>query len=114
MKSLFSIVPLICVILNAPEQVEILAANVEYGQGTNTTFTQIAAETCAIPAHWITVRRPDTGKVPDSGPTVASRTTMVVGRLVERASRMLLHPIDGFEIDIVDAVISIAIHQIDQ
>jgi CO/xanthine dehydrogenase Mo-binding subunit len=65
--------------------IEILAANVEYGQGTITTFTQIAAEVARIPLEWIRVHQPDTALVPNSGPTVASRTTMIVGRLVERA-----------------------------
>jgi len=64
---------------------EILAANVEYGQGTITTFTQIAAEVSRLPLEWIHVHQPDTAVVPNSGPTVASRTTMIVGRLVERA-----------------------------
>jgi CO/xanthine dehydrogenase Mo-binding subunit len=69
--------------------VEIFAANVEYGQGTNTVLAQIAAETCGIGADLVTVHQPDTGAVPNSGPTVASRTTMVVGKLVERAAREL-------------------------
>ena len=43
---------------------------------------QIAAETCAIPSDWVDVLRPDTAEVPDSGPTVASRTTMIVGGLL--------------------------------
>src|ERR1035438_8663421 len=30
---------------------------------------------------------PDTAMVPNSGPTVASRTTMIVGKLVESAAR---------------------------
>ena len=33
---------------------------------------------------------PDTAAVPNSGPTVASRTSMVVGRLIERASLQLI------------------------
>ena len=66
--------------------VEILAANVEYGQGTNTVFTQIAAQACKISPDLVRIHQPDTAAVPDSGPTVASRTTMIVGRLVERAS----------------------------
>jgi hypothetical protein len=33
---------------------------------------------------------PDTGIVPNSGPTVASRTSMVVGRLIERAGLQLV------------------------
>jgi CO/xanthine dehydrogenase Mo-binding subunit len=72
--------------LTAEGQVEVLAANVEYGQGTNTILSQIVAEACGIPADWVTVHRPDTQEVPDSGPTVASRTTMIVGKLVERGA----------------------------
>ena len=70
--------------------VEVLAANVEYGQGTNTTLTQIASEACNIPPEWVVVHQPDTQVVPNSGPTVASRTTMIVGELVARASRKLI------------------------
>lgn len=69
--------------------VEVLTANVEYGQGTNTTFTQITSEACNIPTEWVKIHRIDTDEVPNSGPTVASRTTMVVGRLVERACQKL-------------------------
>src|SRR5262249_11132049 len=32
---------------------------------------------------------PDTARVPDSGPTVASRTCMIVGRILERAAARL-------------------------
>ncbi|MFB6356960.1 MAG: xanthine dehydrogenase family protein molybdopterin-binding subunit, partial [bacterium] len=70
-------------------QVEILAGQVEYGQGTITTFTQITSETLDIPLDWVTKHQPDTDVVPDSGPTVASRTTMIVGKLVERAAESL-------------------------
>jgi CO/xanthine dehydrogenase Mo-binding subunit len=65
---------------------EILAANVEYGQGTNTVLAQIAAEACRIPPDLIEIHQPDTAAVPNSGPTVASRTTMITGKLVQRAS----------------------------
>jgi CO/xanthine dehydrogenase Mo-binding subunit len=67
-------------------RVEVLAASTEIGQGTNTIFTQIAATALGLPAERIVVAQPDTGRVPNSGPTVASRTVMVVGKLVERAS----------------------------
>src|SRR5204862_6508353 len=66
--------------------VEVFAANVEYGQGTNTVLTQIAAEACRIPAELVEIHQPDTAAVPNSGPTVASRTTMIVGKLAERAA----------------------------
>jgi CO/xanthine dehydrogenase Mo-binding subunit len=66
-------------------RVRILAASTEIGQGTNTVFAQIAAETLNLDYDLIEVAKPDTGNVPNSGPTVASRTTMIVGKLVESA-----------------------------
>jgi CO/xanthine dehydrogenase Mo-binding subunit len=66
-------------------RVIILAASTEIGQGTNTVFAQIAAEALRLDYDSIEVAKPDTGNVPNSGPTVASRTTMIVGRLVESA-----------------------------
>lgn len=71
-------------------RVRVRASSTEIGQGTNTVFTQIAAETLRLPGELIEIVRPDTGEVPNSGPTVASRTTMVVGRLVENACKGLL------------------------
>ena len=69
----------------AEGRVRILAASTEIGQGTNTIFSQIAAETLGIDLELIEVTQPDTRTVPNSGPTVASRTSMVVGKLVESA-----------------------------
>jgi CO/xanthine dehydrogenase Mo-binding subunit len=66
-------------------RVRILAASTEIGQGTNTIFSQIAAESLGIDLELIEVTQPDTRTVPNSGPTVASRTSMVVGKLVESA-----------------------------
>jgi len=69
----------------AEGKVRILAASTEIGQGTNTIFSQIAAETLGLDFDSIEIVQPDTGHVPNSGPTVASRTSMVVGKLVESA-----------------------------
>jgi CO/xanthine dehydrogenase Mo-binding subunit len=69
----------------AAGRVRILAASTEIGQGTNTIFSQIAAEALGLDYDLIEVSQPDTGNVPNSGPTVASRTCMVVGKLVESA-----------------------------
>jgi CO/xanthine dehydrogenase Mo-binding subunit len=69
----------------AEGRVRILAASTEIGQGTNTIFSQIAAEALGIDYDLIEVAKPDTGNVPNSGPTVASRTCMIVGKLVESA-----------------------------
>jgi CO/xanthine dehydrogenase Mo-binding subunit len=66
-------------------QVRVLAASTEMGQGTTTVFSQIAAEALGVDYDLIEIVQPDTAVVPNSGPTVASRTCMVVGKLVESA-----------------------------
>ncbi|HEY0377553.1 MAG TPA: xanthine dehydrogenase family protein molybdopterin-binding subunit [Pyrinomonadaceae bacterium] len=70
----------------ADGRVRVLAASTEIGQGTNTIFAQIAAEALGLDYDSIEVAKPDTGNVPNSGPTVASRTCMIVGKLVESAA----------------------------
>jgi len=68
----------------------ILVSSTEFGQGTNTILSQVCAQTLRIPYEEVLVAQPDTSIVPNSGPTVASRTAMIVGKLVERASESLL------------------------
>jgi CO/xanthine dehydrogenase Mo-binding subunit len=68
----------------------VLVSNTEFGQGTNTILTQVAAEALGIDYESVTMAPADTAEVPNSGPTVASRTSMVVGRLIERASLQLV------------------------
>ncbi len=70
----------------AQGRVRILAASTEIGQGTNTILSQIAAETLGLDYDLIEIAQPDTASVPNSGPTVASRTCMIVGKLVESAA----------------------------
>lgn len=73
--------------MGTPEgKLRILAASTEIGQGTQTVFTQIAAQALGLDWDDVEVAQPDTAVVPNSGPTVASRTTMVVGKLVETAA----------------------------
>jgi CO/xanthine dehydrogenase Mo-binding subunit len=71
-------------------KVRVLVASTEFGQGTNTVLTQIAAETLAVEYADVEMAPADTAIVPNSGPTVASRTAMVVGKLIERASLQLV------------------------
>lgn len=66
-------------------RVEVRTANVEMGQGTTTVFTQLAADRLGLAPEAVVIAPVDTSIVPDSGPTVASRTVMIVGGLVERA-----------------------------
>jgi CO/xanthine dehydrogenase Mo-binding subunit len=75
---------------DAEGRVRVLSSNTEIGQGTNTIFTQIASDALRIPLEMIEIAQPDTSIVPNSGPTVASRTCMVVGKLVESAARSLV------------------------
>ena len=70
-------------------EVRILVSSTEFGQGTNTVLCQIAAEALGLAYEDVTIARPDTSEVPNSGPTVASRTAMVVGKLVASAALRL-------------------------
>jgi CO/xanthine dehydrogenase Mo-binding subunit len=74
---------------SADQTVEIRIANVEMGQGALTTLRKIVARTLGIPIERVGFHVPDTADVPDSGPTVASRTAMVVGGLLQRAALRL-------------------------
>ena len=66
---------------------QILVASTEIGQGTRTMHAQIVADALGVPYDAIDVHEADTAFVPDSGPTVASRTCMIVGKLLERCAR---------------------------
>jgi len=68
---------------------EVRSSSTDIGQGAITIFTQIAATALGVGPEMITVIEPKTSLVPDSGPTVASRTCMVVGGLIDKASREL-------------------------
>lgn len=70
-------------------RISIRVASTEFGQGTNTILCQIAADALGIDYHNVDISQPDTAKVPNSGPTVASRTCMIVGRLVENAAQKM-------------------------
>jgi len=74
----------------ADGKVRVLVSSTEFGQGTNTVLCQIAAETLGIPYELVSIAQPDTTVVPNSGPTVASRTAMVIGNLVGSAAVGLL------------------------
>jgi CO/xanthine dehydrogenase Mo-binding subunit len=66
--------------------VRVLVSSTEFGQGTKTVLSQIAAETLCLPYEKVSLAQADTLEVPNSGPTVASRTVMVVGKLVQSAA----------------------------
>lgn len=82
--------------------VRMLVASTEIGQGTRTMHAQIVADALGIPFDDVEYAQPDTFVVPDSGPTVASRTCMIVGGILQRCGEALreqlgdLHPAEHF------------------
>jgi CO/xanthine dehydrogenase Mo-binding subunit len=94
----------------AEGKVRVLAASTEIGQGTNTVFAQIAADALGLPYDAVEVAQPDTAEVPNSGPTVASRTVTIVGKLVETAALGLRHILAGAGLDGGDLGAAIATH----
>jgi CO/xanthine dehydrogenase Mo-binding subunit len=74
---------------NTDDTVEILVSNSDIGQGLKTTFSKIVADTLGIDYDRVLIENPDTDRVPDSGPTVASRSLMTVGALLKRAAEKL-------------------------
>lgn len=78
--------------------IEILVSNTDMGQGLQTTFKKIVAKALDKNYQDIIYENPDTDRVPDSGPTVASRSIMVVGKLLERSAlRLKENWVDGKE-----------------
>lgn len=71
----------------ADGRLRVLVSSTEFGQGTKTVLCQIVAETLGLQYEDVDIARADTEEVPNSGPTVASRTVMVVGKLVQSAAR---------------------------
>jgi CO/xanthine dehydrogenase Mo-binding subunit len=61
--------------------------NTEMGQGAFTVIAQICAETLNAPYQSVRVSEVDTARVPDSGPTVASRTTLMSGNAIIEACK---------------------------
>ena len=73
-------------LVKSGDHVDIQVGSTEMGQGFQTALRKIAASTLGISIDNVSYNNPDTSKVCDSGPTAASRSTMVVGRIVERCA----------------------------
>ena len=66
--------------------VRVLVSSTEFGQGTNTILCQIAAETLGLEYDDVSIAPVDTSTSPNSGPTVASRTAMIIGKILQTAA----------------------------
>jgi len=78
-----------------PTGVRIAVGSTEIGQGTRTMHAQIVTDALGIPYESVEVAQPDTSKVADSGPTVASRTCMVVGKILEECAIEMKEKLGG-------------------
>jgi CO/xanthine dehydrogenase Mo-binding subunit len=81
--------------LTGDGRIRILTASTEMGQGTKTIFPQLVAAELELDIDAVEMAPVDTSIVPDSGPTVASRTAMVVGGLLVHAARRLKAEVEG-------------------
>jgi CO/xanthine dehydrogenase Mo-binding subunit len=75
--------------------IRVFIGNTEIGQGARGVMAQIASETLAAPIECIHIHRVDTSRVPDSGPTVASRTTIMSGNAVINACQAIRRSLDA-------------------
>lgn len=71
-------------------KVHIKSSIIDMGQGSKTIMKQIVSEMLDIDIDKIIYENPDTDIVPDSGPTVASRSTVIIGELIRKACKKAL------------------------
>lgn len=84
------------VLIHPDGTVNIMIGNTEMGQGAKTTMAIIAAEVLGQKVDKITVLQPQTLVIQDSGPTVASRTTVFSGNAVRIAAEKIKNNIVEF------------------
>lgn len=75
--------------LESDGSLTVAVGNTEMGQGAETVLTQIAAQSLGITIQNVNLTEVDTSRVPDSGPTVASRATTMSGNAIIDAANKL-------------------------
>jgi len=80
-------------------RVEALTAAVEMGQGCAVLFPMLACEASGLAIDDVVISEADTAEVPDSGPSVASRTSMIVGSLLAATVRELTDRVVDWWVD---------------
>lgn len=81
--------------------ISVAVGNTEIGQGALTVLARIAADALGADYADIAVKTVDTDLVPDSGPTVASRTTTMSGNAVVDACSQLLEELRPVAADLL-------------
>jgi CO/xanthine dehydrogenase Mo-binding subunit len=86
-------------VVAADGSVTVAVGTTEIGQGMVTVLSQITAEALGCPVELVRVVEADTSRVPDSGPTVASRTTVMSGNAIcaaaDQISKSMAAIVDG-------------------
>ena len=80
-------------------KVLVKTANTEMGQGVDTAYKIIVSEKMHLPFEDILIEEKNTSKVPNSGPTVASRSTMIVGKLLVDNCEQILSALSLKEVE---------------
>ncbi len=75
----------------------------DYGQGTNTVMSQMAAEAFGVSRDRVQIVNADTARVPDSGIQGASRATFFVGGAVCQVVQNLRDEVLGVAAELLDA-----------
>ncbi len=86
------------IVVSPDGSVTVAVGTTDSGQGTTTALTQIAAESLGCPVELVRVVESDTSRVPDSGPTSASRGTLMSGNAIRDAAeriRAAMEPVVG-------------------
>jgi CO/xanthine dehydrogenase Mo-binding subunit len=78
--------PTASIALTANGTFRILTSLVDMGQGARTVLAQICADTLGVDLALVGVPEPSTAVMPDTGPTVASRATLIGGSIVRGAA----------------------------
>ncbi|MGQ9490746.1 MAG: xanthine dehydrogenase family protein molybdopterin-binding subunit [Anaerolineae bacterium] len=81
--------------------VDLTSGLTDYGTGSRTVFTLIAAEELGVRPERIHMQRPDTDTAIESGPTVASRSTMLGGNATRIAAMNLRQTLDYAAADLL-------------
>ena len=90
--------------INRDHSIVLQSGLTDYGQGSRTVFSLIAAETLGVSLDRIQMLRPDTSTAPESGPTVASRASIVGGNASRVASEKVLKLLNLAAADLLDCV----------
>ena len=81
--------------------IDITSCLTDYGTGSRTVYTLVAAEELGVRPERIHMQRPDTDTAVESGPTVASRSTMLGGNAMRIAAMNLRHTLDYAAADLL-------------